>query len=71
MKLSTLVLVVAALASTAAFADAGDRPDQVFGTQTVTAPAAPATSASAPVASKTAKPDVLPVCFVNPYCGGA
>lgn len=66
MKKSLLVavLAVSSFASVSAFADAGDRVDQVFPSQ-VTVYGSPAVTPSADAN------DVLPACFVNPYCGGA
>lgn len=67
---SFVFAVVLAVASVSAFADAGDRPDQVFGSTS-----ASATPASKPaVVPATPASDVntsLPPCFVNVYCGGA
>lgn len=67
--LSFSVVVAFGLAfSTAAFADAGDRVDQVFpATPVVTEPATPADVPAAASDSNTS----LPPSFVNVYFGGA
>jgi hypothetical protein len=62
-SLTVLILAVSALVSASAFADAGDRVDQVF-PQTPSVVSAPA---STPVAESDSN---LPASFVNVYFGG-